>query len=118
MTRPVARYDLDQFLDGVRRTGTVVNGPVHGGPDDEPEPVEWLVTAHRGMPADSPYRLALDEHEFRMAVERDTGLIESWWPGGDARARAYAALLVSFDAAVVRVDRTPHGFVQEDGRVR
>ena len=48
--------------------------------------------AHRGIPADPPYRLAL---------ERDTGVIESWWPGGDARARAYAALLVSFDAPLV-----------------
>jgi hypothetical protein len=106
-------HDLERFLADVRGTGTVVTGPVTGGPDDEPGPVEWLVTAHRGAPAEPPYRLVLDEREFASAVERDARLIESWWPGGDARARAYAALLLSFDAALVGVDRTPHGFVLE-----
>lgn len=106
-------YDLDRFLSDLRRTGTAVSGPVAGGADDDPGPVEWLVTAHRGAPADPPYRLVLDESEFADAVARDARLIESRWPGGDARARAYGALLLSFDAALAGVDRTPHGFVLE-----
>ncbi|SDG10196.1 hypothetical protein SAMN05660662_0343 [Blastococcus aurantiacus] len=115
-----ALHDLGRFLADLRRTGTVVTGPVDGRPggeehDDEPGPVEWLVTAHRGTPTGPPYRLMLDEQEFSRAVERDARVIESWWPAGDARARAYTALLLSFDAALVGVDRTPHGFVLERG---
>lgn len=113
-----ALYDLGRFLADLRRTGTVVTGPMTGGPDgeehdDEPGPVERLVTEHRGTRIDPPYRLVLDEQEFSWAVDRDARVIESWWPTGDARARAYAALLLSFDAALVGVDRTPHGFVLE-----
>jgi hypothetical protein len=108
-----SRYDLDRFVADLRRTGTVIEGPVAGGPDHEPGPAEWLVTAHRGTPADPPYRLVLEDREFARAVERDARLIGSWWPGDDARVRAYAALLLSFDAALVGVDRTPHGFVLE-----
>lgn len=99
--------DLGRFFSDLRRSGTVVDGPV------AQDPVEWLVTAHRGTPADPPYRLALDEREFTSALERDARVIQQWWPDGDARARAYAALLVSFDAALVGIDRTPHGFVLE-----
>jgi hypothetical protein len=108
-------FELAGFLADLRRSGTVIDGPVAGGADDEPGPVEWRLTAHRGTPADPPYRLVLDEREFREAVERDAWVIEQWWPDGDARARAYAALLVSFDAALVGIDRTPHGFVLERG---
>lgn len=114
--------DLYRFLADLRGTGTVVTGPVAGEPEspwDDHEPVEWLISAHRGTPADPPYRLELDEDEFRAAVDRDARVTESWWPGGDAQERAYTALLLSFDAALVGVDRTPHAFVLEgEDRVR
>jgi hypothetical protein len=113
---------LDRFFDDLRRTGTEIAGPVRDDPedpDDEYGPVEWLVTAHRGQPVDPPYRLVLDDHEFRRAVEHDAQVIRSWWPGGESRMRAYEALLLSFDAALVGIDRTPHGFLrEEDGRGR
>lgn len=108
--------DIDDFLADLRRTGTVVTGPVAGEPADpwtDDQPVEWLVTAHRGTPADPPYRLRLDERELADALEHDARIVEAWWPGGDARARAWSGLLLSFDAALVGVDRTPHGFVLE-----
>ena len=112
------RYDLDRFLDDLRRTGTVVTGPVDGeaeSPWIDPL-VEWLVTAHRGQPVDPPYRLRIDAPAFGEAVAHDAAVVEHWWPGGDPLARAYAALLLSFDAALVGVDRTPHGFLRsEDG---
>jgi hypothetical protein len=109
------RFDLDRFLDDLRRTGTVIAGPVAGEPEspwvDPPE--EWLVEAHRGQRIEPPYRLRLDERQFAEAVEHDAAVSAAWWPGGDDRARAYKALLLSFDAALVGIDRTPHGFVLE-----
>jgi len=111
-----SRSDLDDFLSALRRTGTVVTGPGAGepvSPWDDDVPVEWLVTAHRGSPVDPPYRLRLDERQFADALQHDARVVEEWWPGGDARVRARAALLLSFDAALVGVDRTPHGFVLE-----
>ncbi|MGY1812722.1 hypothetical protein [Blastococcus sp. SYSU D00820] len=113
-------YDLDRFLADLRRTGTVVTGPVSGQPVDEwsPAPVEWLVSAHRGQPVDPPYRLELDGEEWAAALAHDAETVRRWWPGGDPAGRAYEALLLSLDAALVGVDRTPHRFLlEEDGRL-
>ena len=111
-------YDLHRFLADLRRTGTGITGPVPGEPEspwvEDERPVQWLVGAHRGGPVDPPYRLRLDERQFAEAVEHDARVLAEWWPTGDGRARAYEALLLSFDAALVGVDRTPHGFVLED----
>lgn len=107
---------LARFLDDLRRTGTVITGPVLGEPESpwvDERPVEWLVEVHRGERVDPPYRLRLDERQFADALEHDTSVVDGWWPGGDPRSRAYEALLLSFDAALVGVDRTPHGFVLE-----
>ena len=112
--------ELDRFLDDLRRTGTVISGPVVGEAASEWEdpPVEWLVSAHRGQPVDLPYRLALDERGFTEALRHDAEVVEGWWPGGDPLARAYEALLLGFDAALVGIDRTPHRFVlEEDDRL-
>lgn len=110
------RLDLDRFLRDLRRTGTVITGPIPAEPADDwhPVPVEWLVAAHRGQPIDPPYRLQLTGEEFAAAVRRDAEAIERWWPGSDAVDRARDALLLSFDAALVGVDKTPHGFLLED----
>lgn len=110
------RHGLARFLDDLRRTGTVVTGPVPGEPEDpwdDERPVEWLVEAHRGERVDPPYRLRLDERQFADAIEHDTSVVDGWWPGGNPRSRAYESLLLSFDAALVGTDRTPHGFVLE-----
>jgi hypothetical protein len=110
------RPDLARFLEDLRGVGTEVTGPLAGEPESpwaEP-PQEWLVTAHRGVPLDPPVRLSLDAGEFAEALAHDTGVVEGWWPGGDPGARAYLALLLGFDAALVGVDRTPHAFVLED----
>ena len=72
-----------------------------------------MVEVHRGERVDPPYRLCLDEQQFADAIEHDTSVVDGWWPVGDPRSRAYEALLLSFDAALVGVDRTPHGFVLE-----
>jgi len=112
---------LDWFLDDLRRTGTVIDGPVAGESGSEwvDSPVEWLVSAHRGQPVDPPYRLRLDAAELAEALRHDADVIASWWPGGDPGQRARDALLLSFDAALVGVDRTPHGFLlEEDGALR
>ncbi len=110
------RPDLARFLVDLRRVGTEVSGPVAGEPQspwvDPPE--EWLVTAHRGVPLDPPVRLGLDARRFDEALVHDTGVVEGWWPDDDPAARAYGALLLGFDAALVGVDRTPHAFVLED----
>jgi hypothetical protein len=110
------RPDLARFLDDLRRVGTEVTGPVAGEPESPwvDPPQEWLVTAHRGVPLDPPVRLGLDARAFDEALAHDTGVVEAWWPGGDPGARAYGALLLAFDAALVGVDRTPHAFVLED----
>lgn len=111
-----ARHGLAWFLDDLRRTGTVVTGPVLGEPESpwvDERPVEWLVEAHRGERVAPPYRLRLDEQQFADAIEHDTSVVDEWWPGGDPRSRTYEALLLSFDAALVGIDRTPHGFVLE-----
>jgi hypothetical protein len=113
---PTGRSGLSRFLDDLRRSGTVVTGPEAGEPQDEWDPVapvEWLISVHRGAPVDPPYRLRLDEEEFAAAVEHDAGVLQQWWPGGDRAARARDALLLSFDAALVGIDGTPHGFVLE-----
>ncbi|NEK94572.1 hypothetical protein GCU67_10380 [Modestobacter muralis] len=108
---------MTAFLDDLRRTGTVVTGPVTPGQDDgEPgvPPVEWLVSAHRGDPLDPPYRLRLDAGELAAALAHDAGLLQAGWPDGAEAARARDALLTSFDAALEGIDRTPHRFVLED----
>jgi hypothetical protein len=110
------RPDLARFLDDLCGVGTEVTGPVTGEPESPwvEAPEEWLVTAHRGVPLDPPARLRLDAREFDDALAHDTGVVGGWWPGGDPGARAYQALLLGFDAALVGVDRTPHPFVLED----
>jgi hypothetical protein len=112
------RIDLGRFLDDLRRTGTVIDGPKMAD-DWDPVPVEWSVSAHRGQPIDPPYRLELDDREFAEALSHDAAVVGRWWPGSDALDTARDALLLSFDAALVGVDETPHGFVlEEDGRLR
>jgi hypothetical protein len=121
-----SRYDLDRFLADLRRTGTVIADSPEPRPNpdpdedwyDDPEPVVWSVTAHRGEQLDPPLRLVVEPREFAAALSRDAEVMARWWPGADPVARAYEALLLSFDAALVGVDR-PHGFLrEEDGRLR
>jgi hypothetical protein len=107
-------YSLDRLLDDLRRAGTRVGGgPVwdEEGGDWDPGPVVWQVDVHRGRPLDPPAQLVLDASAFADALARDAGVVERWWPGGDPLSRAYDALRVSFDAALVGIDQTPHGFV-------
>jgi hypothetical protein len=120
-----ARYDLDRFLDDLRRTGTGIADAPEPRPEDDsdddwhddPVPVVWSVSAHRGRQLDPPFRLVLEPQEFAFALHRAAELIEQWWPGGESERRAYEGLLVSFDAAMVGIDR-PRGFLlQEDGRL-
>ena len=81
------RHGLVRFLDDLRRTGTVITGPVLGEPEspwsDDEEPVEWLVEVHRGERVDPRYRLCLDEQQFADAIEHDTSFVDGWWPVGD-----------------------------------
>jgi hypothetical protein len=112
---------LTALLDDLRRTGTVVTGPLPAEPDDDDHgvpPVEWLVSAHRGDPLDPPFRLRLDGDELAAALSRDAGLLRDRWPDGDEAARSRDALLTSFDAALEGIDRTPHRFVLEDGALQ
>ena len=107
-------YSLDRFLDDLRRVGTrVTGGPVWDEEDGDwdPGPVVWQVDVHRGRPLDPPATLVLDASAFADALTRDAAVVERWWPGGDPLSRAYDTLRVSFDAALVGIDRTPHGFV-------
>ena len=91
----------------------VTGGPVwdEEDADRDPGPVVWQVDVHRGRPLDPPARLVLDAWTFADVLARDAGVVERWWPGGDPLSRAYDALRVGFDAALVGIDRTPHGFV-------
>jgi hypothetical protein len=118
---PQHRPALDALLDDLRRTGTVVSGPVTR-PDEDDDfgglLVEWLISSHRGEPVVPPYRLRLDDEELAAALAHDAGLLADRWPGGDEAARARDALLASFDAALAGIDRTPHRFVLEDGTLQ
>ena len=70
------RFDLDRFLDDVRRAGTVIDGPVAGEPESpwvEP-PLECVVTAHRGTPLHTPLRLRPTSEGIAEAVELDAAL--------------------------------------------
>lgn len=113
---PQPRPALDALLDDLRRTGTVVTGPVMVEQDGDwfgIPPMEWLVSVHRGEPLDPPYRLRVDEDELTAALARDAELLADRWPGGDEAGRARDGLLASFDAALVGIDATPHRFVLE-----
>jgi hypothetical protein len=122
-TRPEGdrrRFDLDRFLDDVRRTGTVVDGPVAGEPESPwvDPPTEWVVTAHRGTPLEPPYRVRLTAEDLAEAVEHDAGIVDGWWPGEEPQEQAYRGLLLGFDSALAGLVGALHGFVvREDGRL-
>ena len=115
------RFDLDRFLDDVRRTGTVVDGPVAGEPESpwvDETPVDWVVSAHRGRRLEPPLRLRVRAEEFAEAVERDAATSRRWWPEDEPEVCAYRGLLLGFDAALAGLVGALHGFVlREDGRL-
>ena len=86
----VSTYDLTRFLDDLRRTGTVISRPVAGEPESP-----W--------DDDAPVEWLVEAHRgqrvdppYRLRLDEQ-----------------------GFDAALLGVDRTPHGFLRryEDDRI-